>query len=256
MASEVDARELLLLAEQYPEVKVAVMAAQEDMEQYAAMHSVAPPLEMKDRIWDAIKNDATTATTEEPNFRKTESVVAFEPKTDTGKGFRKMMTAAAGLVILISGILNYYLWNKTENANKEIASLKIEQQRMAVSNKSVQEKWDRANNMLLNPAIKSVVLAGVGNHVGENAKLLWDSNSKEVYVSLKSMPPLPAGKQYQLWAIVDGKPVDAGVYPLDAKEDMQKMKVIPQAQMFAITIEDKGGSASPTLDQMVVAGEV
>ncbi|MGC4058156.1 MAG: anti-sigma factor [Chitinophagaceae bacterium] len=36
---------------------------------------------------------------------------------------------------------------------------------------------------------------------------------------------------------------------------MQQMKTIARAEMFAITIERKGGSPNPTLDQMVVAGK-
>jgi hypothetical protein len=34
------------------------------------------------------------------------------------------------------------------------------------------------------------------------------------------------------------------------------MLVIERAEMFAITIENRGGSEQPTLDQMVVAGKV
>jgi len=68
------------------------------------------------------------------------------------------------------------------------------------------------------------------------------------------MQTLPSDKQYQLWAIVGGQPVDLGVYQTGAA--MQKMKNIEGAQMFAITIEKAGGSATPTLDQMIVAGPV
>ena len=37
---------------------------------------------------------------------------------------------------------------------------------------------------------------------------------------------------------------------------MQKMKVIPQAEMFAVTLEKEGGSPTPTLDEMYVAGKI
>ncbi|RYZ35432.1 MAG: anti-sigma factor [Sphingobacteriales bacterium] len=84
----------------------------------------------------------------------------------------------------------------------------------------------------------------------------WDTRSKAVYLAMKNLPPAPKGKQYQLWAIVDGKPVDAGVYALNPQEAMQKMKVIPKAEMFAITLEQEGGSATPTMEEMYVAGKV
>jgi hypothetical protein len=49
--------------------------------------------------------------------------------------------------------------------------------------------------------------------------------------------PAPAlGKQYQLWAIVDGKPVDAGIISLQKEiYKIQKMKSFGSAQAFAIT---------------------
>jgi len=68
------------------------------------------------------------------------------------------------------------------------------------------------------------------------------------------MDSLPGDKQYQLWAIVDGKPVSAGL--IEDCNGLCKMTNVPKASMFAITIEPKGGSAAPHLEAMVVAGAV
>ncbi len=84
---------------------------------------------------------------------------------------------------------------------------------------------------------------------------MWNVNTKEVYVADVSLPEVPSDKQYQLWAIVDGKPVDAGMLS-DAKNLAQKMKVFEKAEMFAITLEKKGGSPTPTMEAMYVAGKV
>jgi anti-sigma-K factor RskA len=37
---------------------------------------------------------------------------------------------------------------------------------------------------------------------------------------------------------------------------LQKMKEVTSAQVFAVTLEKKGGSETPSLDQMFVAGKV
>ena len=84
--------------------------------------------------------------------------------------------------------------------------------------------------------------------------MIWDTNSKDVYLSLNDLPKPPKGKQYQLWGMVDGKPVDAGVYPL-GNHTMQKMKPMENVALFAITLEDEGGVPSPTMDEMYVAGK-
>ena len=69
------------------------------------------------------------------------------------------------------------------------------------------------------------------------------------------MPAAPQGMQYQLWAIVDGKPVDAGVFDV-ATSGLLKMKTLDGAVAFAVTIEPRGGRPSPTLETMQVIGNV
>ena len=44
--------------------------------------------------------------------------------------------------------------------------------------------------------------------------------------------------QYQLWAIADGKPVNAGMYT-EEKDSKVALSKIPKAQAFAITLEKK-----------------
>ncbi|MNG37643.1 Anti-sigma-K factor rskA [compost metagenome] len=76
--------------------------------------------------------------------------------------------------------------------------------------------------------------------------------------SKMQLPANDQDHQYQLWALVDGKPVDLGVF--DAKADsahiLLKMKEINGAQAFAVTLEKRGGSATPTMTQMIVMGGV
>ncbi|WP_350340234.1 anti-sigma factor [Paraflavitalea speifideaquila] len=57
--------------------------------------------------------------------------------------------------------------------------------------------------------------------------------------------PAPAGRQYQLWALVDGKPVDAGM--LDNCDGLCQLKNIQQAQAFAITLEKPAEALYPIL---------
>ena len=87
------------------------------------------------------------------------------------------------------------------------------------------------------------------------ADVYWHT-SKKVFLEIKNLPDAPTGKQYQLWAIVDGKPVDMGMY--SAKEDstVQEMKSVDNAQAFAITLEKEGGNATPTMEEMYVMGTI
>ena len=70
------------------------------------------------------------------------------------------------------------------------------------------------------------------------------------------LPQPPTDKQYQLWAIVNDQPVDLGVFDLDSTRTGILQLEQGQPQAFAITLEPRGGSAQPTLDQMYVSGGV
>jgi anti-sigma-K factor RskA len=82
----------------------------------------------------------------------------------------------------------------------------------------------------------------------------WDKSTGQVYVYASKLPTPEAGKQYQLWALKDGKPVDAGVF--DINGELQQMKRITEADAFAVTLEPVGGSETPTLELLYVVGGV
>ena len=83
--------------------------------------------------------------------------------------------------------------------------------------------------------------------------VFWSKEKGDTYLSLVNMPMPPQGKQYQLWVIQDGKPVDMGMIPNDmVYGGMQKIdKSILKGQAFAISLEKEGGNPTPT-EVMVV----
>src|SRR5690606_20870899 len=142
---------------------------------------------------------------------------------------------------------------------KQIAILQHQNLQLIVQNKTFMAQVQQTNKevkTLANPDLKSILLTGVAGHESNQALLYRNNTMNEVYLMLTGLPNLSPGKQYQLWAIVDGKPVSAGLYDYQSDKSIQKMISIQDAEMFAITIENEGGSKQPTMDQMVVAGKV
>jgi len=56
--------------------------------------------------------------------------------------------------------------------------------------------------------------------------------------------------------MVDGKPTDAGIFEMDKGIAFMKLKTIPRAQAFAITLEKRGGSETPDMNALYVMGKV
>jgi anti-sigma-K factor RskA len=104
-----------------------------------------------------------------------------------------------------------------------------------------------------NTQFVKVVMTGTENAPQAQASVYWNQSSEEVFVSIQSLKQISQENQYQLWALVDGKPVDAGVFDSQF-EGLLKMKNVKGAQAFAVTIEPRGGLPAPTLLTMQVIG--
>jgi anti-sigma-K factor RskA len=87
---------------------------------------------------------------------------------------------------------------------------------------------------------------------------LWDNEKQDGVFVAENLKALPADKDYQLWVLDNGTtPVDAGVFQVDenghVRVDFKTKAQVQVAGKFAVTEEVKGGVASPTIKNMVLA---
>lgn len=223
------------------EVADAVLEAQKVLEELSYVQAVAPPSELKSQIFAKLNFEKPTEITlSEPDIKP------IIPIKESGNNNYRWLFAAASIALIASLGWNIYSHNEQVDKNASLAN----------SNSELESKLDRIqqqNELLINSQI--IDLKGVESRPEMLASVYWD-DSRNVYLNPKNLPKAPAGKQYQLWAIVDGKPVDAGVYDQNNPEKIQKMKSIENAQAFAITLEKEGGSPTPTMEEMYVIGEI
>lgn len=264
LLSEVESREVLSAMQQYPEVKAAADAMQVDMERYIQLWATRPPAGIKRQIMERLhKTEA-----EEPVVAEAETITETSEDTfseNTGLNLSQLQiwqySAAAAIVLLLgSVVMNIVSYSNSGNFQQQISSLQSEQSSLMAEREALKEQLDFANKemgVMKDPSFKWTRMPGVGKHTGVVATVCWNPQSKETFVLAQALPEPPADKQYQLWAIVNGKPIDAGVFELGSKaHSVQKVKAVDNAQVFAVTLEKKGGSPSPSLDQMFVAGKV
>jgi anti-sigma-K factor RskA len=79
--------------------------------------------------------------------------------------------------------------------------------------------------------------------------VFWSERARRGIIVASNLAPLPADRQYELWVFHDGKPVNAGVFDVDPNgralfESSEFPK--PKADMFAVTVEPRGGVPAPT----------
>ena len=160
---------------------------------------------------------------------------------------------AAASIILIAGCA-WFAWY-SHSQNEELKNSNRELQAKLNSSDSILNQIASEQQAGKEHAVNVVNMVGTKPADHSSANVFWDSTSQNVYMVVKNMPKLPNDKQYQLWALIDGKPKDLGVFDVSDQKFIIKMKNTQKADAFAITIEQKGGSPSPTLEKMQSMGK-
>lgn len=247
--------QVIELSKKYPEIQSEISAIEEGLISFAMSNAVNPSGELKGKILDSIHQSEDLVT--EVKETKTLSMPELPGKN---RNITQFLMAASLVLLGVSIIGNVWLYQKWNNTQTELSSLNLRNNLLVENDKVQQAKYaeiDSRLQLLTNPEVKSVKLKGLPLMPQALATIYWNTNKKEVYINASQLQALAENEQYQLWAIVDGKPVDAGVFATEeVQKGIVKMKDAANVQAFAITIEKKGGSLAPTLDKMVLMGEV
>lgn len=221
-------------------------AIERSLESYAKLHARKPQrdllAEAKTRI---AADDSNTSPAESARIR---SIGITVPRW---AAIAASILVVASLALAIFSYTEYRQEFATrEAAQKRIAALETELDDMGVKMAVAEE--DRF--ILAHEMTSRVNLAGTDMRPTAKALVFWNSAVSAVYVSPLELIPTDEAHQYQLWALKDGLPIDAGVF--DMANEVVRLKDVSEVDAFAVTIEPRGGSVNPTLDQMVLIGEV
>lgn len=174
-----------------------------------------------------------------------------------GKG-RRYATAALIVVTTVVSVLAYYYWSRWMDGQLTLGKFTTQNEQIVQNYEALNQKLDKLQADLAiieNTAFRRVVMKGTANDLTAQASVYWNESTHEAYISIQNLKGIPQENQYQLWAIVKGKPVDVGVFDRNFI-GLLKMKNIADAAAFAVTIEPRGGRNSPTFETMQVIGAV
>lgn len=228
-------------------VREELDAIERALEQQAMASAIAPAPTVKASIMQRIA--------QEPLVKRT-------PIIPIGREQRPFnwLAAASVAALLLSAAMNFMQYQELREVRVELAQLQNDRGVLAEELKVQRASLERSQNQLavvMDPRVSAVTLTGMGKAEGSRSRVYWDRSASVVHFDALSLPPAPEGKQYQLWALVDGQPVDAGMVPLDTLTGtLARMKDIPEAQAFAVTIEKIGGNPTPTLEELVLLGNI
>jgi anti-sigma-K factor RskA len=242
------------MAAKYPAVKAEITEIEKSMELYAEAHAVEPSEHLRDRVLSSLvinlgdDNNFSKAVTHDDDDN-----IAVLPVTRINSFYKYAFAACLTLLLVsIYGLVNLY--SKLQDSNTQLTALQLDKQRFA----NQVNQMDSQLDMYRDTTYKVLRLKGMPKAPTAAMILAWNAVSKKVMVDMQSikLPKHDTQHQYQLWALVKGKPVDMGVFNAPAADTagVKEMKSIASADGFAVTLEPMGGSVNPTMDQLVVIG--
>ena len=230
---------------------------------------VEPPASLRARILKSVREDSapelSSADAETTRAKRAgvsveesgaaSNVVRFEKRPrrswSTASKFAALAASLAFVALILSLIL---LWNRYNAMRQDMARLsdRFDQARAELEQeRAVAAREREARELISAPDARIMSLAGTEMAAHARAKFVFDRRTGRAMLMADNLPAAPAGKAYQLWFIMEGKPPMPGqVFTPDTSGHAEMHDEVPvearSATLFAITLEPQGGVKEPT----------
>jgi len=180
-------------------------------------------------------------------------VRAAEPKVHARWAIGNWLAYAACVAVATAAVL--YAMNLRARVDSLEARLEVTQLRLAASDRALIEmkqagfETQSAMAVLAAADLTRVDLQGAPAAPQAVGRALWSRQSGMVFAAT-NLPPLPAGKIYQVWLVAGGPPISAGlVEPDEVGRGVGIFRTpvdVTGPVTVAMTIEPAGGVPAPT----------
>ncbi len=235
VCSSEEKHELEALRQQYPELNKAIIDFEIELEEKMLRNSTIPNAATDEKI---LKNFESLQT----------PVIEIDSKSKVKKiNWLKPFAAAA---ILLLALCSYFIYSLI-NTNKKL------EQELATTKNLPATLPETDYKIMLDPQITPVAMYGVGTHAICRCTMFWDKKTGKIYMIIHHLPRSSDAKDYQLWAMVDNKPVSVGIVQDEIRGRFIEMQNVPAGTAsFIVTLEKAGGNTTPTVAETYLAGRI
>ena len=235
-ASQEERLELERMMAIHPSLKAELEANQFALLEYILQYEQAPPVQLKDKIWEKLANLGEM----KDDTAKSGNVISMN--LYKYKNRFRLSSVAMWLFLMTSMTLNVWLFAQWKNVgqiaqNQEI--IKSQSEHETILWKTNYQKMKNEMDTIHQSSTKIVMLGGTETEPKAKVWLYWNEKTQAVLIKVENLPAPPEGKQYQLWSIEGEIVKDAGM--INHLHNICTMKSIPRANAFAITLEKQGG---------------
>lgn len=228
---------------QNPDLAEEIQYSQKLMEEFAMEYTIRAPKDLKQKILNTSKDK-----------RRVHSVTSRNMTTPFS-----WFTGAAALLALAFGFLSFLLYIQSKEMNQQFVLLGKEVQELKNQNTQLLSQKSQINQQF--SLLKDVNTTHV--HL-RNAEIFpkaliivyWNEAEKNAYLNVVDLPAIPKNKSLQLWADVGGEMINMGVLDDLNTDLLPAIPFVPNAAAFNITMEEKGGSDHPNVEQIFANGRL
>ena len=223
---------------QYPELKRELKEIEQALQGYAQANGITPNPSLKGKILKNI-TDSTSSSETPPSSE------------DTKKSTSTLNWGLIILLTLLTAIFGYLWYQATQN-NKAVEDRYKLQIAECDSIQQANEIRQLAYESITGPNVELVAVTATPKYPETQLYFYHNPVAKKNFIKLNNLPAIDQTTQsYQLWSIKGDNPPT----PLDVFQgqgtDLLEVKHIDATEVYAITIEAKGGKDTPDLDNLI-----
>lgn len=250
--------EVEAMALKHPAIKAELDEIERSMEQFASEQQIQPSPELRNRVLNSVLTnlaDDNTFRSKHPEVVQGKVIPMPAQKT---VNFYKYAFAACLALLLVSIVALVNVYSRLQVSAQQVVDLSTQNQHFS---KTVNYQNEQLT-VFRDTAYRIIKLPGTPKNPQASMMVAWSPAKKKVMIDMAGLklPATDGQHQYQLWAIVAGKPVDLGVFDVSAdtagNAAMKVMKPVEAPQAFAVTLEPRGGSANPTMGKLTVISKI
>lgn len=257
--SSSDRMEVETMAQNFPEVAQELKEIEKTFENLAISGAIKPKDGLKDRIAQNLQfSNSKIEEISIPPISQNQDFKSEKKETEVVSIRFYWMSLAACLTLLAISIISLIrLSISLEKVQNQYLAAIQDTKRYASQTRYIEEEYRKNLEAQSDTNMISLKLKGTSSYPNALALVYWNKKLHKVSINPNTLPPNDAQHSYQLWAIVNGKPVNEGTFEVqNGLASLNTMKDRDTAQAFAVTLEPRGGSPSPHLDQLVVIASI
>lgn len=166
----------------------------------------------------------------------------------------RWLAAAALLAVALSLTQLIYIARLSDTLGDQQTTIGVLRTQMARIEIELARK-ESMLQMVAAPKTRVIALNPTPANPKGSGRMIWETNRRTGIFFANGLPKAPSDKEWELWAIQDGKPISLGVFETnEAGQSVLDISVLPDSAVltFAVTLEPKGGKPEPEGDIYIV----